>query len=188
MNNSFERPPQSGEEDQDTGGTESREQPGEYLYCLAPVKQEGDTLMSLNELKDKHPEAFASAAAKYQGREHVMDWDIPGLNAKWNDVLHLTAVHPLELKQALIGAGWTPPEMKWYKIPKSAITADMAVVYSGESPSGQILDEEVQPYDANDLAKHAELPEATKRYYQREIKEGRKPLLFLGVPHILYRG
>jgi hypothetical protein len=189
MPNPFEKLPQPVDSTGDAGGgIESQEKPGEYLYHMIPKGQLGEQLMPLNTLKDIHPDTYAKAAAKYQGREHLMEQQIPTLDAKWNDVLHLTAVPPSEVKKALIMAGAKPPEMEWYRIPKSLISADATVVYSGESPSGQITDEEVKPYKEEDLPGYAQFPDKTRQYYKEEIEAGRRPLLFQGVPHILYKG
>lgn len=117
-----------------------------------------------------------------------MEQQIPTLDAKWNDVLHLTAVHPSEVKKALIEAGAKPPEMEWYRMPKSLIRGDAAIVYSGESPSGQITNEETVQYSEEDLASYAQFPDKTRQYYKDEIAAGRRSLLFHGVPHILYKG
>lgn len=187
MSNSFERSPHS-EGGQDSNGIESQEQPGDYLYHMVPKQLQGESLVPLSDLQSEHPQTYAEAAAKYEGREHLMEQKIPTLGVKWNEVLHLTAVSPHEIKQALIEAGGQTSEMEWYKIPKSAISAEQTVVYSGESPGGHITDEEVKAYDENDLPGYAKLFESTRQYYKREIAAGRRPFLFHGVPHILYKG
>ena len=62
---------------------------------------EGETLYPLNKLKDVYSNIYEEARSKYKGREAVMRHKIPYLNCLWNDVLHLTVVHPQKLKDAL---------------------------------------------------------------------------------------
>lgn len=185
MSESFERLPR---EEPELHNIESREKPGEYLYHMAPKEQRGEMLMPLNELKNQHPDLYEKAVAKYAGREKLMERQIPVLKVKWNDVLHLTVVHPSEVKQAIVDAGIEPPEMEWYKIPKSAINPENTVVYSGVSIGDVVSEEAISAYNEGDLPGYASLPDTTKQYYKEEIAQGRKPLLFHGVPHILYRG
>ncbi len=76
-----------------------------YLYHWVPDDMIGDTLYPLNILKHTHPDLYTKKVSKYIGREKVMDQIIPILDCLWNDVLHFTAVHPKDVKDALIKAG-----------------------------------------------------------------------------------
>ncbi len=43
-------------------------------------------------------------------------------------------------------------------------------------------------YSPEVTEKYSQLPLETKKYYREKIQERKKPLLFHGVPHILYKG
>ena len=51
-----------------------------------------------------------------------------------------------------------------------------------------IQEQDVAPYDPEQLRTYAHVPEMTRTYYRDELAAGRKPLLFLHVPHVLYQG
>lgn len=68
----------------------------------------GDVLRPLNVLRETHPDLYPTKAAKYAGREWVMDQRIPTLDCKWNDVLQFSPIEPAEFKRALVDAGMPP--------------------------------------------------------------------------------
>jgi hypothetical protein len=43
-------------------------------------------------------------------------------------------------------------------------------------------------YNPNEVAQYKEIPEATKDYYKRMRNQGKRPLMFVRVPHILHKG
>jgi hypothetical protein len=43
-------------------------------------------------------------------------------------------------------------------------------------------------FNLADMEKYSIIPEFTKAYYKKVQDEGRNPLAFFGVPHILYKG
>ena len=48
----------------------------------------------LNEMKECLPEIYALEAAKYQGREQVMEQNVPHLECLWNDVVFFSPLDP----------------------------------------------------------------------------------------------
>lgn len=157
---------------------------------MVPQDMRGTTLHPLNELKTIHPDLFASQAGKYEGRSHIMEQFIPTLEAAWNDVLHFTAIHPAELKKALVEAGVGPREMKFYQVDPALLDPAKTTIYlySDKSGSEKMAPENFAEYDPQGLDVHAILPETTKQYYKDQVAKGGKPLLFIGVPHILHKG
>jgi len=154
----------------------------------------GTTLYPLNKLKETHPELYAEHAAKYKGRESVMEKTIPGLGCLWNDVLHFTAVDPQDIKQALIEAGAEGLEDKkmfYYKIPATMLNPDKTTVYLYKPEFGRgsrMTEDNFAQYSPDGVQKYSTIPEETKLYYRETISEGKSPLLFVNVPHILYLG
>ena len=45
-------------------------------------------------MKDQHPAVYEEHVKKYKGRERLLRREIPLLNCLWNDVLHISPIHP----------------------------------------------------------------------------------------------
>lgn len=169
--------------------TESKEaQIPSFLYHMVPEDMKGDFLHPLNALRTTDPDLYAKKAAKYEGREEVMQQLIPTLDALWNDVIHLSPINPEELKQSLIEAGMQPRNMKFYKIDPSLLDPSKTTIYLFNNGDEEITAEHFAGYDPNNLIPHSTLPESTKSYYKKMFSENKKPLYFIGVPHILHKG
>lgn len=170
--------------------TEAQEGIKRYLYHMIPVDMQGTVLHPLNTLKDIHPDLYLAKANKYNNRRHIMDQFIPTLEASWNDVLHLSAIDPAELKKALIEAGMEPKEMRFYQINPELLDPKQTTVYLYSNKTGdeKMSIENFTDFDPKKLHEHAELPQVTKEYYKKMFEKGGKPLLFIGVPHILHKG
>lgn len=161
-----------------------------YLYHRVPQDQQGSVLEPLNQLKISSPELYKIKAAKYQGREHIMDRRIPILDCPWNDVLHFSPVPPADLKAALLEAGMEDKEWSFYQIDSSLLEPENTVTYLHKDIGRISVPDasEFAPFDANDLTDLSQIPEKTKQYWKDQYVKGIKPLIFLGIPHILYRG
>lgn len=162
-----------------------------YLYHRVPDDLEGDTLHPLNQLRVALPHIFEKEMRKYEGREALTRVKIPFLNCLWNDVLHLTAVPPYEIKQALIEAGRRPDfEMKYFQIDSDMLEVENTVIYLYTQSSFQDISEKknFRLYDPTKVSEYSEVPQKTKDYYKELIDEGKKPLLYYLIPHILYKG
>jgi hypothetical protein len=160
-----------------------------FLYHRVPEDMRGTTLHPLNSLKDMHPDLYVEKSAKYKGREHVMEEFIPTLKAAWNDVLHFTAVHPQELKEALVEAGLHPQEMKFYQIDPKLLDPEKTTVYLyRDNAINKVNPNDFAAYEPDTLDQHSSLPAETKAYYKKMAEEGKRPILFVGVPHILHKG
>jgi hypothetical protein len=65
------------------------------------------------------------------------------------------------------------------------------VVYLYKRPSFgafQLPEDEWEGFDAAELARYSVMPQATRDYYRDTIALGKEPLLFVRIPHILYKG
>jgi hypothetical protein len=160
-----------------------------YVYHRVPAQMWGTTLYPLNILKVKNPGLYSEKAEKYNGREHVMEQIVPTLNTLWNDVLHFTAVHPQELKKSLIEAGMKPKEMKFYQIDPSLFDPKHTTVYLYQDHVLNKVDpDDFTEFDPANLAQYSVIPEKTRQYYKESFSKGELPLMYVGVPHILYKG
>lgn len=160
-----------------------------YLYHMVPTDMRGTTLHPLNTLKEAHPDVYTSVTEKYRGRSEVTQQFIPTLQCAWEDVLHLTAIHPENLKKALVEAGLQPSEMKFFQVDPGLLDPAKTTVYLYRDVSGgDIPDDDYAPFDPNALDSHAVIGELTKRHYKERALKGEQPLLFVGIPHVLHRG
>ncbi len=165
-----------------------------YLYHGVPKHLEGNILYPLNILKDKLPNVYEKEASKYVGRERVKENRIPAFNCLWNDVLHFAAVHPAELKKALVEAGMDESKtLSFYQLDPGILNPEDCIVYLNDKKSeGEkrkaISEEDFTTYNLEDISKYSALKQETKDYYKEQLAQGIKPLMFLFVPHILYRG
>lgn len=161
-----------------------------YLYHMVPKDMQGKILHPLNVLKTEQPDLYLAKVGKYDDRKHVMDQFIPTLECKWNDVLHFSAINPEELKKSLIEAGMTPREMKFYQIDPSLLDPKQTTIYlyREKEKEDKMGVENFAEYNPEALHEHSTLPEETKNYYKEMYSKGGKPLMFIGVPHILHKG
>lgn len=162
-----------------------------YLYHRAPKDFQGNTLYPLNVLKEKLPNVYESEVKKYKGRESLLEIKIPPLNCLWNDVLHLTAVYPSEIKKALVEAGREDDfEMKYFQIDPTLLEVEKTIVYLYIQENNDDISREdnFRPFVLADIEHLSMMPQATKDYYKELIPTGKSPLLYHRIPHILYRG
>ncbi len=163
-----------------------------FLYHHVPENMTGKILYPLNTLKEMYPDIYREHVEKYENRQHLLTRVIPTLNCLWNDVLHLTAVTPEELHNNLLKAGIAEQKIKWrrwFKIELSKLDLRKVTVYlykhnSRNGPSA----EDFCDIDLNKISDYRTVPQETIRYYQEQNKLDQRPLLFHGIPHILYKG
>ena len=148
-------------------------------------------LYPLNQLKTVEPEIYEKHIAKYAGREHITEMRILPLDCLWNDVLHFSAVHPNIVREALIEAG-TPLQWRidYFEIDPHLLDPKHTTVYlfRDREKGAALTPENFVPYDPDNLEKYAIIPEETKAYYKETLSQGKNPLTFRGIPHILYKG
>lgn len=163
--------------------------PAVSLFHVRPDPLVGSVLYPMNELRQRHPEAFDRARAKYEGREHVMDLRVPLLDCLWNDVLHLSPVHPAELVEALEAAGHTADRRRFLEIDAAQLEPTRTVLFLNSTDREHRFDDgQWMWFEASLIRSHAGLPQATRDYYRECAREGTRPFLFAHVPHVLYRG
>lgn len=156
-----------------------------FLYHKIPSGMQGDILYPLNVLKNISPEHYNTEVAKYIGREHIMNQKVPILECLWNDVLHLSAINPDEIANALKQCDANSAfGVQYYQIDPFILERDNAVIYT--RLAGEKID--CSPYNPERIAEISALPEVTKEYYKDEIANNRRPLVYYQTPHILYQG
>lgn len=149
----------------------------------------GTVLHPLNELRDVDPGAWARERAKYEGREQVLDLRVPLLDCLWNDVLHLSPVHPREIMEALEAAGHGPDRRRFFEIDATALDPSRTVVFLNSTDREHRFDPAQWSWFAPSVvAELVRLPDSTRDYFAECARRGRRPLLFAHVPHVLFRG
>ncbi len=151
---------------------------------------QGDVLYPLNILKEKYPEIYNEHRLKYKGREKVMELLIPKLNCLWNDALHLSAIHPKLVKDAIAEAGGRSDyKMLCYQIDPHILDPDKTVVYLYSTPTPDMTKEDdFVGFKPDEMDKYSLLPQETIEYYKECHANTKRPLTFHRAPHIFYKG
>lgn len=172
--------------------------PKQYLYHQVPEdmtsNEEGKKILyPLNVLKEKFPGLYEIKAGKYMDKNNPNHKDIPEtiiptLGVTWGDVIQLTAVHPEDLKNELIKAGFEPKEFKFYQIDPELLNPEDTTIFLYKDDTPDDDSQNFKTYDPSDLQEHSVVSEATKEYYQNRFTQQRRPLLFVKIPHIFHKG
>lgn len=162
-----------------------------HLYHILPQNMQGTTLYPLNRLKEVDRSLYEQERSKYQGREEIMEHRIPILDCLWNDVLHLSAVHPSDIKQAMIEAGREGAfSLKCVEIETQKLEYEKLVVYlyQQSTPEEKLQKENFVAFSQELVEVYKKVPEETKSYYRQCYNAGKRPLVFYKIPHFLYQG
>ncbi|HYF28924.1 MAG TPA: hypothetical protein VEA36_00985, partial [Candidatus Paceibacterota bacterium] len=136
------------------------------LYHAIPRNMSGTVLYPLNALKDVDSSLYEAHAAKYEGREHLMEERIPLLDCRWNDVLFLTAVSPVRFRAAYESTGYVRER------PFRAYAIDVATL--DQSRLAALTEMELnkpvryEPFDPARYRDYATIPEATLDYWRAQ--------------------
>jgi hypothetical protein len=150
----------------------------------------GTVLYPLNELEDIDAQTWRQEREKYAGREQVLEKRVPPLNCLWNDVLHLSAVHPADIIAALGDAGLEPLRTRFFEIDPVDLDASRTVVFVNDRASAANPPDGSQwmPFQPVALTELSTFNEASRRYYRECARGGTRPLLWGYLPQVLYRG
>ena len=149
----------------------------------------GKVLYPLNQLKAIYPEQYEDEVKKYEGRERLLTAEVPPLHCLWNDVIHMTAVAPDELRANLALADLSYPQREWFKIPVSKIIGEnsIAFIYRRDKNLEPNF-KDYEPFTVDRMELYRTVPVETIEYYREMKALDKRPLLFHLVPHILYKG
>ncbi len=149
---------------------------------------EGNILYPLNQLKTIYPMAYETHVKKYEGREYLLDVKIPILDCLWNDVLHMSPIHPKDLDEAWREYGFEY-ELEFFEIDLKDLDRTKLAIYKYEKLRINRTDKiEVTAFDEDYVLKNNKVRQVSKDYFKKCKEEGTDPLIFVGVPHILYKG
>lgn len=164
-----------------------------YVYHRVPDDLNGHILYPLNQLKSVYPSLYVTKAAHYQNREAVTQARLPILDCLWNDVLHFSPVHPSKIQEALAEAGFGRKPRRYYEVDPLAkgFNATNAVIFLHRRVNlekFQLEEDDFRVFHPAELSALGEIPAATRTCYREMFEQGKRPLVYLYVPHILYQG
>ena len=171
-----------------------------------PREMTGDTIYPLGMLRDAHPALHEWQAAKYAGREAVLDYRVPLLDRGFLDTVHTSAVHPHHIYQARREAGFEVPALSptgWgvgmaFEIPLERILVNPTLWYAwrtpwvngypGEDVPSAPPEDEFELFDAERYSPLPDVPALHRDYLARMSQRGQRPLTFVHIPHVLVGG
>jgi hypothetical protein len=159
-----------------------------YIYHGVPETMVGSMLVSLNQMKVGNPELYGKYRAKYDGREEILERQIPLLDCLWNDVIQFLPFHPRIVfeKQKNLGLIKGVPHYSFFEIDLAQLDPKKCVVYFKDAPGEENV--KVCWLDDVDMSSLQALPESTINYYETLVGTGELPFNYQFVPHILYLG
>jgi hypothetical protein len=95
------------------------------------------------------------------------------------------------VKEALFESGRTKPfELKFFEIDPHLLDPENTIVflYQHTDRADKLKEENFAKYDPDDIAQYSAMPKETRDYYKEMFSQGKNPLLFHKIPHILFKG
>lgn len=154
----------------------------------------GEVLYPLNQLAAVDSSLAHAERKKYEAREQLMAVRLPILNCLWNDVLHLSPVHPAKIKRALMETGFgpdLPPVRNFFAIDPILLISGKTVHFRNSMDTAGKYDFPESDFTVFDRTRYRELedvPEQQRSYFVRIKEEGGRPLLWARTPHVFYQG
>lgn len=168
----------------------------QYVYHIRMQPFVGETILPLNRMPEIQgcEGVYEKAKAKYKGREWQMERVVTPFQCKWNDVVFLGPIHPHLMYQEMQEIGYCPEDLEFFQIPASKLNREQTTVWKWlDFPMMDSIHNHLDSYCSFDgYQEMRQLPISTREWYkinyQPERQDPRPPLIFYGIPHILYRG
>lgn len=168
-----------------------RAENAQFLYHIVPSDMAGNILFPLHRLAVEHPRLAEEAAEKYSGRRRLMDVVIPLLGCRWNDVIHLTPLHPSKTRRALAAAGFAADDRSFFAVPPQVLKEGRAVCFANSKDTAGAYDFDAAdfvPFVPDAYRELESVPTAQARYFSEMKGRGERPLLWARTPHVFYSG
>jgi hypothetical protein len=160
-----------------------------FIWHRRTNKFTGETIYPLNQLRELHPELAMHAQQKYVGREFLLEKRIEPLNCLWNDVIHLSPMHPQKAYAKLRELGMSIPETNFFEIPVASLDPRNAILLKTHNRPTPVIDAtDFLEFNIKNLEQQTEFPQVTLEHYKDFLAKGRSPFVFVGIVHVLYRG
>lgn len=166
----------------------------------------GSVLYPLNDLGRVAPRMADVQRSKYGGREAVLRAAITSAGLRFNDTVHCAPIHPHHLYAARRDLDLLPQAKMpggedrrlFFEIPLDRIVIHPTFWYrwvtrwingypATNVPPAPPLDE-FEPFDPARYVELVALPQEHLRYLREMKEEGKPPLTFVHIPHVLVAG
>ena len=149
--------------------------------------------MPLNDMKESLPEVYEKAAAKYKGREVLLERRIPKLDCLWNDVLHLAPINPQIIVDYWeeIGIEKINHTIEVFKVPVDRIDEDQSICFLPQNVEYGKLENDnnhVSKFISSDYEEQTEVTQIQKDIWKQDRKNGRQTFWYSHTTHILFKG
>ena len=172
-----------------------------FVYHLCADDFRGTRLLPLNDLRDAHPEVYDRERPKWDGRESVLEWEVPHLGVPWGDTVNLAALDPVRLVEARRRLGVLFSQLlerRVVRIPVQRIADQSAVVYDsrshwlnsrpGENVPATPPEDEFTPFAVDSYEELTEVPGLHLEYLAERRDAGGAALGFVFIRHVLVAG
>jgi hypothetical protein len=178
-----------------------------FVYHRVPSQMVGEIIYPLNQLASIAPDAYELQKSKYLGREAVLDARISETDLRFSDTVHCAPLHPHRLFTARDAHGFNAQAVNrgvgassglFFEIPLDRIADHPVLWYRWETfwingaPGDDVAQvpplEEFEPFDPGRYRELADIPDAHLSYLRRMKDLGKRPLLFVHIPHVLVAG
>jgi hypothetical protein len=179
-----------------------------FVYHAVPNAMVGELIYPLNELAQFEPAAYELQRGKYLGREAVLDARIDRQGLLFNSTVHCAPLHPYRLFAARRELGFDPQRAQasrdnrfgglFFEIPVERIAHHPTRWYRWETPwingypdedvAAEAPLDEFEPFDVERYQALDDVPAAHRAYLRRMKDEGKRPLTFVHIPHVLVVG
>jgi hypothetical protein len=158
-----------------------------HMYYRGDGSLRDDTLYTLNQLKEKHPDLHALHVQKYETRPEVPKQHFPHIDCDWGGAVFLCPVHPEKICAALAQYRKREvPPFPYHEIPVADLDPSNLALWLFKTREYTPI--EVIPFEQRLLEEMREVPEATKGYFDEQRQKHEPALFFVHVPHVLHKG
>lgn len=168
-----------------------------FVYHRVPQQMEGITLYPLNQLKDMFPEAWEAGMKKYRDsrlaphgktdRLYLLERKVPLLDCLWNDVLHCLPIDPRLVYPVIreCGADDSYKGLKFYKIPVEKLGGSVYYKFNHRQATHEQMIQDTESLDVDKHLPYTEISQKTMAFYKEAFSQGRNPILWPHIPHVL---
>ena len=172
-----------------------------FVYHLCADDFRGTRLLPLNDLRHAHPDIYDRERPKWEGRESVLDWQVPHLGVPWGNTVNLAALDPVHLVHARQRLGLPFSrllERRVVRIPAERIAGQAAVVYDsrshwlnsrpGEDVPATPPEDQFSPFALDTYEELDEVPQLHLDYLTEQRDAGQPAFGFVFIRHVLAAG
>ncbi|PKR76712.1 group-specific protein [Halalkalibacillus sediminis] len=165
---------------------------------MVPKELKGEQLIPLNEMKTIDRRLYNQYTKKYiqhPERKKLLTQKIPKIDCLFNDVVHLSPIHPNMIYKSLKEMGiQLDDDMEFYQIPVEQLRPNVNVYYLFKKSNYLSSSIDITPFDIRllDVGQYDELltvPNETIHFYQNGYtKDDPQFAMFHYIPHVFSLG